>query len=239
MAGNLDSRVLKYIKLSNEIGFALIKYVCGHNEPAVAVKFNAVPIFIIDYGPTNLLALSRNPSKTSIVCSALASKSNVWISTCDTSKVENVGNIASFFIATASEKERAIKLLVELSQIIVNQDDSNTFVSKAAAILHKDGSKFSKHVHTEGSTIVQKKAEEPTQSTRNEFDSMLLENATNSQRESQIQQDKTKTIAAGVGAAAAGAAVLGLAAYGLFKLVKSPDSSGSSSNRPRSRRQKR
>ena len=156
MAQILDSEVLNYVDASTVIQFDLSKKRGVIQHTAIALSFDGIPIFTLDYYPKNDSLPSRlagSSSASAGVCAALATNSDIWINQYHSSVSNIERRLLRFMIDTVRGRRRAISLLKELAAIDMGEfhtfcNNCRHFVSKAIDVLCDNEEKYAPSAST-------------------------------------------------------------------------------------------
>ena len=212
MANLLCDVLLQHINASCHIEFhwGKDKTLIGHTS--IVIKFDRISLFTIDFGPIEgqsgtIGSVAMTAKKSAVACSALAIGSSVYLNGFKLSRTKLERQLLEFAISTAFGKNRAIDLLLELSQLEmgdyhVMKNNCRDFVAKAMDIISNNKKRYDNEL--------------------DECDRYRAQNAQNLHREEMQKvkmEDAAKVVAGGVLAGTAVAAI----GYGIFKALGSND----------------
>ena len=198
----LCSEILRRVNASTVIQFNQSKKRGFVQHTAIAISFDGIPLFTLDYYPKNdslPSMLTGSASSSAGICVALATGSDIRINNYHSSDSSIERLLLKFMINTAMGRKRAIDLLKELSKIDMGKystfsNNCRDFVEKAIRVLLDNKEEYSPRSFT-ASTASDR---------RNHYGDIRRIR----------QNDKEKAILAGVGVAA----IFG-AAYGIYKAL--------------------
>ena len=212
MANLLCDVLLQHINASCHIEFHWRKdrTLIGHTS--IVIKFDRIPLFTVDFGPSEgqsgtsgLVATAAK--KSAVACSALAIGSKVCVNGFEFSRTNLERQLLEFAISTAFGKNRAINLLLELSQLEMGDyhvvtNNCRDFVAKAMDIISNNKKRYADK--------------------SDDDDLYRAQNAQNLHRK-ELQQVKMEDAAKAAGAGVLAGAAVAAIGYGLFKAFSSND----------------
>lgn len=149
MSATLNEQILKMIEMSSSIEFALSKVNSWTRHTGIALKFDGIPTFTLDYGANEnnstpaaqiLYTLAGSSQASASALNALTRGSDITFSPFGYGSSQIIKKIVKFALNSPAARKRAVDVLLKIAEITMGEyslvsNNCRDFVDKATDVL--------------------------------------------------------------------------------------------------------